>query len=91
MNNIGIAHVKNDLLGLAFNMDYLHRTQVKTLIWNQLVPIVTIEDKNNPWKPKNRRDDQQEKDTEQEIKMSLDDKIKTLMMQSQALRILCND
>ena len=91
LNNISIAHVKNDLLGLAFNMDYLHRTQVKTLIWNQLVPIMTTEDKNDPWEPKNRWDDQQEKDTEQEIKMSLDDKIQTLMMQSQALRILCND
>ena len=91
LNNISIAHVKNDLLGLAFNRDYLHRTQVKTLIWNQLIPIVTTKDKNDPWEPKNRWDDQQEKDTEQEIKMSLDDKIQKLMMQSQALRILCTD
>ena len=91
LNNISIAHIKNDLLGLAFNMDYLHRTQVKTLIWNQLLPIGNTKDKNEPWESKNRRDDQQEEDTEQEIKMSLDDKIQTLMMQSQALRILCID
>ena len=91
LDNISIAHIKNDLLGLAFNMDYLHRTQVKTLIWNQLIPIGNTEDKNEPWESKNRRDDQQEEDTEQEIKMSLDDKIQTLMIQSQALRILCMD
>ena len=91
LNNISIAHIKNDLLGLAFNMDYLHRTQVKTLIWNQLIPIGNTKDKNELWESKNRRKDQQEEDTEQEIKMSLDEKIQTLMMQSQALRILCID
>ena len=61
INNIRIAHVKNDLLGVAFNVDYLHRTQVMTLIRNQLIPIEDIENKNDP---------HQEEDVEQDVYMS---------------------
>lgn len=36
--NIKIAHVENDLLGVAFNVKAFHRTQVTTLLRNQLIP-----------------------------------------------------
>ena len=82
INNVRIAHVKNDLLGVAFKVDYLHRTQVMKLIWNQLIPIENTENTNDP---------HQEEDIEQDVHMSLDEKIQILLRQSQALRILCND
>ena len=37
--NIKIAHVEGDLLGEAFNVKVFHRTQVSTLLRNQLIPL----------------------------------------------------
>lgn len=37
--NIKIAHVENDPLGIAFNVKAFHRTQVTTLLRNQLIPV----------------------------------------------------
>ena len=36
--NIKIAHVEQDILGIAFNVKAFHRTQVTTLLRNQLIP-----------------------------------------------------
>ena len=36
--NIKIAHVGQDILGIAFNVKAFHRTQVTTLLRNQLIP-----------------------------------------------------
>lgn len=38
--NIKIAHVENDPLGLAFGVKAFHRTQVQSLLRNQLIPFV---------------------------------------------------
>ena len=38
-HNISIAYVKDDILGLAFEVDQFHRTQVIPLIRSQLIPI----------------------------------------------------
>ena len=90
-NNISIAHIRDDPLGLAFNVDYLHRTQVMTLIRKQLIPISHIKSENELLEANNIEKNQLKEDTEQKINVSLDERIQTLMMQSQALRILCND
>ena len=90
-NNISIAHIRDDPLGLAFDVDYLHRTQVMTLIRKQLIPISHIKGENELLEANNIEKNQLEEDTEQKINVSLDERIQTLMMQSQALRILCND
>jgi len=37
--NIKIAHVEGDPLGIAFNVKVFHRTQVTTLLRNQLIPF----------------------------------------------------
>jgi hypothetical protein len=37
--NIKIAHVETDPLGIAFNVKVFHRTQVTTLLRNQLIPF----------------------------------------------------
>ena len=42
-HNFSIAHVRNDLLGLAFNVNHFHINQVDTLIRNQLIPIDNID------------------------------------------------
>ena len=36
--NIKIAHVANDPLGIAFDVQIFHRTQVTTLLRKQLMP-----------------------------------------------------
>ena len=90
-NNISIAHIRDDPLGLAFDVDYLHRTQVMTLIRKQLIPISHIKGENELLEANNIEKNQLEEDTEQKINVSLDERIQILMMQSQALRILCND
>ena len=38
-HNISIAYVKDDILGLAFEVDQFHRTQVIPLTRSQLIPI----------------------------------------------------
>ena len=38
-NNISVAYVKNDILGLAFDVNQFHRTQIIPLIRSQLIPI----------------------------------------------------
>ena len=47
-NNFSIAHVRNDFLGLAFNVNYFQKNQVRTLIRDQLFPINNIEIKIYP-------------------------------------------
>ena len=37
-----IAHVEGDPLGIAFNVRVFHRTQVSTLLRNQLIPVPKI-------------------------------------------------
>jgi hypothetical protein len=38
-HNISVAYVKNDILGLAFDVNQFHRTQIIPLIRSQLIPI----------------------------------------------------
>ena len=90
-NNISIAHIKNDPLGLAFNIDYLHRTQVMTLIRNQLIPINHTKNENELWETNNNEKNHLQEDTERKVHVSLDERIQILLMQSQALQILCNE
>ena len=90
-NNISIANIKNDPLGLAFNIDYLHRTQVMTLIRNQLIPINHTKNENELLETKNNEKDHLEEDTERKVHVSLDERIQILLRQSQALQILCNE
>ena len=39
--NFRIAWVHDDLLGVCFNVSAFHVTQVKTLLWSQLIPVQT--------------------------------------------------
>jgi len=51
--NIKIAHVETDPLGIAFNVKVFHRTQVTTLLRNQLIPFSnnTINNTTKVFKP----------------------------------------
>jgi len=51
--NIKIAHVETDPLGIAFNVKVFHRTQVTTLLRNQLIPFSnnTINNSTKVFKP----------------------------------------
>ena len=58
-HNFSIAHVRKDLLGLAFNVDYFHKNQVRTLIRDQLIQIDNIDIRTYPPTIKKKREDQQ--------------------------------